>query len=218
MERLWPRLIRAELPFKSVLWSAGEPVTGLHFVEAGTVSILAAMSDGAQIEVGLVGHEGVAGVSAFLGAPTSPFEALVQVEGAALRLPVSSLRAALTDAPSLMPLILRYVDSYHFQVSQTAACNGRHQIEQRLARWILMTDDRVGGHDFPMRHEFMSMMLGVQRPGVSLALAALRHAGLVRHEKGSMHVLDRTGLEAAACECYEMVRRRFEWPAKSSDA
>jgi CRP-like cAMP-binding protein len=172
------------------------------------------MSDGAQIEVGLVGPEGVAGVSAFLGAPTSACEALIQVEGAALRLPVSSLQAALADAPSLLPLILRYIDSYHFQVSQTAACNGRHDIEQRLARWILMTDDRVGGHDFPIRHEFMSMMLGVQRPGVSIALAALRRAGLVQHEKGSMHVLDRTRLEKAACECYELVRKRFEWPPK----
>ena len=115
-------------------------------------------------------------------------------------------------------LLLRYVDAFLHQVSQSAACNGRHQIEQRLARWILMTNDRIQSDRFLMTQEFMSHMLGVQRPGVSLAIRALQRAGLVQHEKGHMRVLDRPGLEAAACECYGAVQRRYAWLTSSADA
>jgi CRP-like cAMP-binding protein len=208
---LWPHLASENLPFKTVLLRPNKPIDSLHFVEAGVVSMITIMDDGAQVEVGLFGHESVVGISAFLGAPTSALEALVQVEGRALRLPVSSIPAALSAAPSLNGLMLRFMDSHHFQVTQTAACNGLHEVEQRLSRWILMTHDRVNGDAFPMTHEFMAAMLGVQRPSVSLAVGALRRAGLVSHERGVMQVLDRLGLEATACECYELVRKRFAW-------
>jgi CRP-like cAMP-binding protein len=211
LERLWPRLTEVDLPIKTFVANEGQPVQSMNFVEAGTVSMISMMRDGAQVEVGLVGNEGVTGLAAFLGAPTSPLGAMVQVEGSALRLPASSLPAALADAPTLSRLLLRYVDSFHSQVSQSAACNSRHDIEHRLARWILMTDDRVAGEAFAMTHEFMATMLGVQRPGVSLALAPLKKAGLVDYQKGMMHVLDRPGLEHVACECYEASRKRFDW-------
>ena len=211
LDRLWPRLEPVELPLKSVLLMPDVPVESLHFVEAGTVSMIAMLEDGMQIEVGLVGPEGLAGLPLLLGAGTSALEGMVQVRGTALRLPAAALRAALAEAPGLLPLLLRYVDAFHFQVAQSAACNGRHHIEQRLARWLLMTHDRVGGDSFFMTQEFMSTMLGVRRPGVTLAIGALQRAGLVGHEKSHVRMLDRPGLEAASCECYEFVRRRFDW-------
>lgn len=211
LEQLRPRLETVDLPLKSVLLMPDTPVDSLHFMEAGTVSMIAMLEDGMQIEVGLVGPEGVAGLPLLLGAGTSALEGMVQVRGTALRLPAAALRAALAEFPSLLPLLLRYVDAFHFQVAQSAACNGRHQIEQRLARWLLMTHDRVGEDSFHMTQEFMSTMLGVRRPGVTLAIGALQRAGLVRHERSQVRMLDRPGLEAACCECYEVVQRRFDW-------
>lgn len=211
LEQLRPRLEPVELPLKSVLLMPDVLVESLHFVEAGTISMIATLEDGTQIEVGLVGPEGVAGLPLLLGAGTSALEGMVQVRGTALRLPAAALRAALVEVPSLLPLLLRYVDAFHFQVAQSAACNGRHHIEQRLARWLLMTHDRVGEDSFFMTQEFMSTMLGVRRPGVTLAIGALQRAGLVQHERSHVRMIDRPGLEAASCECHELVRRRFDW-------
>ncbi len=211
LERLQPRMEPVELSLKSVLLMPGVAVESVYFVETGTISMIAVMEDGTQIEVGLVGPEGMAGLSVLLGAPTSALEGLVQVGGTALRMPAAAFRAALAEMPSLLGLLLRYMDAFHVQVAQTAACNGRHQIEQRLARWLLMTHDRVEGDRFLMTQEFMSTMLGVRRPGVTLAIGALQRAGLVQHGNGSVRVIDRPGLEAVSCECYRTARRRFDW-------
>ncbi len=211
MARLRPRLERVELPLRTRVLIADEPVEFVHFLQSGTVSMISTLEDGTTVEVGLVGAEGFVGLSVLLGAPTAPLEGLVQVAGTALRLPAAGFRAALDEVPGLRDLLLRYLDSFHVQVSQSATCNIRHRIEQRLARWLLMTHDRVGGDSFTMTQEFMSHMLGVHRPGVTLAVGALQRAGLVRHDRGTMHVLDRAGLEAAACECYANARRRMDW-------
>lgn len=211
LERLWPRLEPVELTLKTVLLAPGAVVESVHFLETGTVSMIAVMEDGTQTEVGLVGPEGMVGLPLLLGVSTSALEGLVQVGGTALRLPAAAFRTALAESPSLLPLLLRYVDAFHFQVAQRAACNGRHQIVQRLARWLLMTHDRVEGDSFHMTQEFMSTMLGVQRPSVTLAIGTLQNACLVRHDRGTVQVLDRPGLEAASCECYGVVRRRFDW-------
>lgn len=189
----------------------GEPIEAAYFIESGSSSMIAVMEDGARIEVGLIGPEGMVGLPLLLGTAEAALEAMVQIPGEALRLAATGFQAALAEAPSLGPLLLRYLDSFHAQVSQTAACNGRHQVEQRLARWMLMTHDRAGGDGFPMTQEFLSTMLGVRRPGVTLAVGILQRAGLVRHEKGHMHILDREGLESAACECYGVVRSRYSW-------
>ncbi len=173
--------------------------------------MIAMLENGEEIEVGLVGPEGMAGLPVLLGAPTSPIEAIVQADTAVLRLPATTFRQALAQHPAMMVPLLRYVDAFLFQVSQTAVCNGHHQIEQRLARWILMTQDRVNADSFVMTQQFLSYMLGVQRPSVTLVVGTLQKAGLIRHQKGEMQVLDRPGLEAAACECYDVVRRRFSW-------
>ena len=155
------------------------------------------------------------GLPLFFGAPTSLLEAMVQVPGEALRLSASAFRTTLAEMPALSVLLLRYTDSFHAQVTQTAVCNGRHHIEQRLARWLLMTHDRAEGRVFAITQEFMSTMIGVQRPGVTLAMAALQRAGLVEHARGKLTVLNRLGLEAVACECYAVVQRRFDWLLKS---
>lgn len=209
--KILPYLQRVELPHGTIVLRSDRPVEFVYFVEAGTVSMISILENGAGIEVGMVGFEGFVGLSVLLGAPTSQIEGVVQVSGAALSLSATAFRAILSDIPELLNLLLRYVDGFHVQVSQTATCNSHHQIEQRLARWILMTHDRVEGDQFLMRQNFMALMLGVQRPGVTLALGVLQRAGLVRHDKGVMEVLDRSGLEAASCECHKRVQRRFEW-------
>lgn len=211
LQRFSARLEPVKLSIKNVLFGNGAPVTAVYFVEAGVVSLITLLEDGTRIEVGIAGVEGIVGLPLLLGAETSPVEAMVQVEGEALRLPAAGFRQALAEAPSLMGLLLRYVDSFGVQVSQTAACNSRHQIEQRLARWLLMTRDRLDTDSFQMTQEFMSTLLGVRRPGVTLALGALQRAGLVRHQRGVVELLDPAGLEAAACECHGVVSQRFAW-------
>ncbi len=207
--RNWLEPVR--LTVKDVLIQPDAEVENLFFVERGTVSMIATLKDGSRVEVGLVGPEGLVGLPLVLGCGNSAIEAMVQSEGLALRLPAARLRVALAEAPALQGLLLRYVDSFSAQVAQTAACNARHQIEQRLARWLLMTNDRVEDDKFVMTQEFMSTMLGVRRPGVTEAIGALRRAGLIEHKSGTLTVLDRAGLEAASCDCYAAVRDRFEW-------
>ena len=211
LERLWSKLEPVKLHTKSTPLLMEAAVENVYFLETGTVSMIAIMADGGQVEVGLVGPEGMIGLSLLLGASTSPLEGLVQVGGTALRLPATAFRAALAEMPSFLNLLLRYVDTFLFQVAQTAACNGRHRVEQRLARWLLMMHDRVEGDSFPMTQEFMSAMLGVRRAGVTVAITVLQRANLVEHHKGNARVLDRPGLEAVSCECYGTVRQRFDW-------
>lgn len=200
-----------EFPLRFSLFKADAVMEAVYFIEAGTVSMVSSMEDGSRIEVGMVGREGFVGLPLLLGVLTSPTDALVQVEGRALRLPAAGFRAGLDELPSLRPLLLRYLDAFLFQVSQTAACNGRHPIEQRLARWLLMEHDRTESDTFTMTQEFLSTLLGVRRPGVTLAMGALQKAGIVAHRHGQLQVLTRSGLESASCECYATVQRRFDW-------
>ena len=206
-----PRLERVSLTAKDIVLVPDQPVEFVHFLESGTVSMISTLRDGGMVEVGLIGSEGFVGLSVLLGAPTSPQEGVVQLDGTALRMTAREFGAALPQIPGLLALLLRYVDSFHVQVAQSATCNARHQIEQRLARWLLMTHDRADGDRFLMTQEFMSHMLGVQRPGVSIAMGALLRAGLVRHRRSMVEVLDRAGLEAASCECYAQICRRLDW-------
>jgi CRP-like cAMP-binding protein len=162
------------------------------------------------VEVGLVGREGLVGLPIVLGDGTMTTEALVQMEGSALRVRPAELRAAFERNAGLRTLVLRYVLAHHVQVAQTAACNGHHAVDGRLARWLLMCHDRAERDEFPMTHEFMSLMLGSRRPSISVAAAVLQKAGMIRYTHGRMTVLDRAGLEAASCECYGVVREQFD--------
>lgn len=209
--RLMPLLTPMELPMRCSLLKADAAVEAAYFIEAGTVSMITTMEDGAQIEVGMAGREGFVGLSLLTGGETSPLDGLVQIKGRALRMPAASFRTALDELPALRPLLLRYLDTFLFQVSQTAACNGRHPIEQRLARWLLMEHDRAEADNFPITQEFLSALLGVRRPGVTVAMGTLQKAGLITHRLGQLHVCTREGLEEASCECYAAVQRRFKW-------
>lgn len=211
LEQILPQLKPVDLVTRTVLITPEQDLESVHFVEDGVVSLVSTLEDGTRIEIGMVGFEGMVGLPILLGTGTSPWEGMVQVNGHGLRMSASAFRTALTELPSLLGLMLRYVDAVQSHIAQTAVCNARHPIEQRLARWLLTTFDRVEGDTFFMTQEFMSTMLGVRRPGVTLAIGALQKAGLVSHGKGTMHVIDRDRLEAAACECHEAVRRRFAW-------
>jgi CRP-like cAMP-binding protein len=174
------------------------------------VSLLAPLAGGELLEVGVVGREGLVGLPVLLGEDSSTTEALVQAPGTAWRVPAAELRRALETGAALRALLLRYVLAFHVQVAQTAACNARHALEERFARWLLMAHDRAEGDAFPLTQEFAAMMLGVRRAGVSVAAAVLQKAGAIAYAHGRVAVLDRAGLEAASCECYGTVRRQFE--------
>jgi CRP-like cAMP-binding protein len=209
LARLRPSLQPVELPFDLTLYPADGAVEAVLFPETGMVSLLATLDDGEQVEVGIAGREGLIGLPLVFGDDRSLVEARVQMEGTALRMDAAALRDGMEGSAALRGLLHRYALAFQAQVTMTAACNARHPIEQRLARWLLTAHDRADGDEFPMTHEFMAMMLGVRRPGVSLAAGVLQKAGLIHYVRGRMTVTDRPGLEAASCECYHTTRREF---------
>ncbi len=209
LARLLPGLQPVELAFDATLHPAGGAVEAVLFPETGMVSLIATLDGGEQVEVGIAGREGLVGLPLVLGSGHAITEARVQVEGAALRMDAAAVRDEMGANPAFRGLLLRYTLAFQAQVTLTAACNARHPIEHRLARWLLIAHDRADGDEFPMTHEFISMMLAVRRPGVSLAAGVLQKAGLIRYARGRMEVTDRPGLEAASCECYHTVRREF---------
>jgi CRP-like cAMP-binding protein len=200
------RLEPVELVFRETIHAAGEPIASVYFPETGFVSMLASMEDGDAAEVGLIGREGMVGLPVLLGADRAGLEGMVQAPGHALRMDTSAFCEALDRFPALRTLLLRYALVHHGQVARTAACNGRHHTEQRLARWLLMTHDRAEGDSFPMTHEFLGLMLGVRRAGITIAAGLLQKAGFIHYARGQMEITDRAGLESVACECYGIVR------------
>jgi CRP-like cAMP-binding protein len=198
------------LKLKQVLCEPDEPIESVYFIESGSVSMLVPIGDGDFAEIGLVGREGLVGLPAILGVDSSTTEALIQMQGVALRLQAAALQEAFDRSPALRSVLLRYAQVFSNQVMQTAACNSNHTLDERLARWLLMVHDRAEGDTFPMTQEFMSMMLGVRRAGVSVTASILQKAGLIDYKHGCIIVLDRPGLEGAACECYGTVRQQFE--------
>jgi CRP-like cAMP-binding protein len=197
------------LSLRQFLIEADEPIEAAYFVETGMVSYLAYLEGGEAIEVGIIGSEGMVGLPLILGVDRAPAGALVQMGGTALRIKPAALRQAFNESDALRTRLLRYMQALYTQVSQTAVCNGHHSLEERLARWMLMAHDRAGADQFPMTHEFMAMMLGVRRSGVTVTAGTLKQAGLISYKNGHMTVLDRPSLEAAACECYGTVQRHF---------
>ena len=191
------------------LHRAGETIDVVYFVESGFISALTVLSDGAPLEIGLIGAEGVAGVSVVLGATTSFSETMCQTGGAAYRISPAALIGAVADAPRLRDLLLRYVHAFHIQVAQTAACNAHHELGQRLARWLLAAHDRSGVAELSLTQDLIAVMLGVRRSTVSIAASTLQKAGFIRYQHGRITILSRTGLEDAACECYEAVTGEY---------
>jgi CRP-like cAMP-binding protein len=202
-------LTHVELTLGQNLHRAGEPIVNLFFVESGFISALTMLSDGEPLEIGLIGAEGVAGVSVVLGASNSYSETMCQTGGGAYRMSAVALKEVLSHTPHLRDLLLRSAHAFHVQVAQTAACNAHHELGQRLARWLLAAHDRSGVAELSLTQDLIAVMLGVRRSTVSIAAGTLQRAGVIRYQHGRITVTDRVGLENAACECYEAVAEEY---------
>ena len=204
--RLLPDLEQVTLRFAEVLYEPGVRLSHVYFPNDSVVSLLAAVADRSALEVGIVGNEGVAGISVFMGVDMSPHRAIVQGAGTAMRMKASVLRVESEGADPLHRLLLLYAHSLLTQVSQSAACNRFHMVEARLARWLLMSGDRLGSDEFLLTQDFISNMLGVRREGVSKAAGVLQKSGLLTYSRGHIRILDRVRLEAVSCECYGIIK------------
>ena len=205
-----PHLEPVRLGHRDELFEPGKPITYVYFPETAVVSLISLLQEGGSVEVGTAGAEGMAGLPLFLGGDTSSVQAIAQIAGTAYRIEASAFVALAKVSGPLHGLLLRYANAFLTQVAQTAACNGAHLLEERCARWLLMTHDRVDGDNFPLTHEFLAYMLGVRRAGVTLAMRGLQDAGFVRYSRGQITIVDRAGLERVSCECYRVVRGHFE--------
>lgn len=209
-ERLKPYLELVDLRLKYELYQPKVPIEFVYFPLAGVCSLLSLTSKGDLLEVATVGNEGIVGLPVFLGASQIPGLSIVQVPGEALRMRAEDLQTQVVPGTVLYDLLHRYTQALFNLIAQSALCNRVHSIEQRCCRWLLLTRDRVGGDEFPLTHEFLSQMLGVRRAGVSEVASRLQNAGLISYRYGKIFVLDRNGLEATSCECYEVIKAEFE--------
>lgn len=198
-----------ELPFGTVLYEQGQEVESVHFPTSGGVSVLVALSDGRALEPAIVGREGVLGFPMGLGNNRSRWRSVVQTEGEAYAIPVADLASILRQPGELGPLLMHYSGLLVTFIAQSAACTQFHEIRQRACRWLLIMQDRAGGHEFPLTHDWFAYMLGTSRPALTNELGLLAADGLIEQRRGSIHVADRSRLEAAACECYAQVRDAF---------
>jgi CRP-like cAMP-binding protein len=192
-----------------ILHQAGERIERVYFPLTGTVSLVGTSVEGTMVEAATIGNEGTTGVPVFLDTDTGPLPVIAQVPGEALAVRADVFGAQMTQGTSLDTAMRRYIQAQIVQTAQTAVCNRLHELEERAARWLLQTHDRVDGDDIGLTHEFMSIMLGVHRPTVTLALGSLQRAGLIRHGRGRIQVVDRPGLESASCECYAIIEGEY---------
>jgi CRP-like cAMP-binding protein len=208
-ERLSERLEPIALPSGMPIYEINEPITHVYFVTAGIISMVSVMREG-TVEVGVVGCEGMAGIPIILYADSMPTRAFVQVEGEALRMSAKDLRAAMDESPMLRRLLSRYALALYDQTAQSVACNRLHSLEERCARWLLMTHDRVNSDVMPLKQSFLAEMLGVHRPAVTVAAGALQRAGMIAYARGKVRILDRAALEGASCACYAIIKQSME--------
>ena len=206
LERTRPHLELVNLKRGRVIYRADERIEKVYFINRGLVSLVKTMKDGRTIEIGAVGIEGLMGLDSLYGLDIAPLECIVQLPGTAFCVSAPSLRAEMARSRSLQTLLGRYYHLVASQMAQTAACNRLHGLEERCCRWLLIAHDSARSNTFQLTHEFLAMMLGVQRAGVSIAAYSLQQSGLIRYARGQMSVTDRHGLEATACECYGTIR------------
>ena len=212
-QRLRAQLEPVILTFGQILYEPGETIRQVYFPIDCLISLLTAVDKRRTLEVGMVGNEGMAGMPVVLGIDVSGVRALVQGGGNALRMSSKGFRVAFDRDQLLQQALFRYTHALMAQISQTAACNRFHAAEARLARWLLMTRERVGSDEFPLTHEFLAHMLGLRREGVTEAASALKRRKLIGYSRGKIQILDVRGLKASTCSCYQIVNTVYQHAA-----
>jgi CRP-like cAMP-binding protein len=207
LDRLSPDLELVAMPLGEVLYESGARLHHVYFPTTSIVSLLYVLENGASAEIAVVGNEGILGISLFMGGETTPSRAVVQSAGHGYRLKAQLLKTEFNRAGPVLRLLLRYTQALITQMTQTAVCNRHHSVEQQLCRWLLLSLDRLSTNSLTMTQELIADMLGVRREGVNEAAGNLQRAGLIRYSRGHIEVLDRPGLEKAACECYAVVKK-----------
>ncbi|HEX5874444.1 MAG TPA: Crp/Fnr family transcriptional regulator [Pyrinomonadaceae bacterium] len=205
-KRLLPKLTTVSLVLGQTLYEPGDVIKHVYFPNDSIISLISKLSETSRLEVGMVGNEGMAGLAVFMGVKSSSTRALVQGAGTAMRMSSAAVRTEANQLGSLHHLLHRYSHSLLAQVSQSSACNRYHMVNARLARWLLMTNDRLAAKEFPLTQEFLSTMLGVRREGVSKAAGALQAGKLIRYSRGVITILNRRGLEEKSCHCYAIIK------------
>ena len=211
-EAVLAKLEFVRLKLHQVLHEAGDTLKSVYFCNSGMFSVLTVMPDGKTVEVGLIGKEGFTGTPLLAGFHTTFTRTVVQAEGTAYRIDTASLRAALRQCPTLERNVQRFAQLATMQVTQIATCNRLHEIDERLARWLLMTHDRVETDELPLTQDFLGQMLGSRRSSVSVSAGILQKAGFISYHRGRVTIIDRPGLEEAACDCYAVIQKQTkEW-------
>jgi CRP-like cAMP-binding protein len=218
-ESVFSKMELVQLPTHTVLNDMAEPIEFVYFVNSGLASILNVMSDGKSVEVGLSGKEGFVGLPLIVGFGTSPTQVVMQIAGSGFKLRARDMVEMLPSCPKLEKSLNRYSQELALQVTQVAACNRLHEVEERLARWLLMSQDRVGVSSFPLTQEFLAHMLGTRRASVTVAAGILQKAGLITYKRGQVKIEKRADLEDAACECYNQLAQQMKnWHHNSHQA
>ena len=209
-ERLLPSLELVPMPLGEVIHTAGSDLPYLYFPTTCIVSLVYVMANGASAEIAVTGYEGLLGVALFLGGHTAPNQAVVQSGGHAYRIVAKVIKHEFDQGGPLQHLLLLYTQALIAQMAQTAVCNRHHSLDQQLCRWLLLSLDRLRSGELTMTQELIANMLGVRRQGVAEAAGNLHKAGLIDYRRGHINILDRPGLEARVCECYEVVKHEYD--------
>ena len=209
-QRWLPQLELVEMSLGQVVYESGSTLGHVYFPTTAIVSLLYVMENGASAEIAVVGHEGLVGISLFMGGESTPSRAVVQSAGRGFRLDAHAIKGEFNRTGPVMHLLLRYTQALITQMAQTAACNRHHSLDQQLCRWLLLSLDRLQSNELVMTQELIANMLGVRREGVTESALKLQAAGLIRYARGRIKVLDRAGVEARTCECYAVVKKEYD--------
>jgi CRP-like cAMP-binding protein len=210
LEALRPHMQACVLDLSTLLIKPHEPIRDVWFPRTCLASLVTVLEDGTTVEAGSVGLEGMVGIPVLLSAETTPMQTVVQVPGEAIRIKADIVKERFDRSPEVHALMHRYIHALFVIASQSTACNRRHHVDARLARWLLMSSDGIGSNDVAITHEYLAAMLGVRRPGVTDAALKLQDEGLIHYRRGGTQIVRRSQLEARACECYHVVRDEYD--------